>query len=154
MNNHLIQHIPRNFTNYNNNNHNYKKNDNNDLLSNMNNKIKFIKNRICDGHRCLITYEMFQDYLDKNYNDDTQILIERIIAFHENNYKKNYDEINTVDMQYLINIDTNYSFQILAMIGFEIIKEKIIDMYYFGEKDEDYKCCIYNKKLNIIYQTS
>ena len=152
MNNHIIQYIPRNFTSYKSND-NYKK-DNNDLLTNMDNKIKFIKNKICDGQRCVITYMMFQDYLDKIYNDDTQILIERMIAFHENNYKQNYDEINIVDMKNLINMDSNYSFQILAMIGFEIIKEKIIDMYYFGEKDEDYKCCIYNKNFDIIYHTS
>ena len=150
MNRHLVQHPTNNFTNhYTNNNNN-----NNDLLTNMDNKIKFIKNKICDGQRCVITYRMFQDYLDKIYNDDTQILIERMIAFHENNYKQNYDEINIVDMKNLINMDSNYSFQILAMIGFEIIKEKIIDMYYFGEKDEDYKCCIYNKNFDIIYHTS
>jgi hypothetical protein len=146
-----VQYTPRNFINgY---TYDYQKN-NNDSVSNMDNKINFIKNRICDGQKIKITYRMFQDYLDKYYNDDTQVLIERIIAFHENSYKQKYDEIDSTDIENLIKMDSNYSFQILAMIGFEIIKREIIDMYYFAEKNMDYRCCIYNKKLKIIYQAS
>lgn len=149
MNRHLVQYVPRNFINgY---TQDYQKNN---ILSNMDNKINFIKNKICDGHKIKITYRMFQDYLDKYYDDDTQVLIERIIAFHENSYKQKYDEIDAGDIEILIKMDSNYSFQILAMIGFEIIKTQIIDMYYFYEKNADYRCCIYNKDLKIIYQAS
>lgn len=94
-------------------------------------RIKYIKNLI-KGTNKELTYNMFQTYLDKYYTDDEQIKIEHIIAFHEHSYLDNNYDHNDNDIkiyQKIIKNDHKLINQILAKIGFDLIKINILDKY-------------------------
>lgn len=97
----------------------------------INERIEYIKNLI-KGTNKELTYNMFQTYLDKYYTDDEQINIEHIIAFHEHNYlDNNYAHVDNDIKIYKKIIKNDYKLinQILAKIGFDLIKIKILDKY-------------------------
>jgi hypothetical protein len=97
-----------------------------------------------------ISYTQYQNYLDKYYSDDEQILIESIIALHENYYKDGFNSIKELEQFYTIVLDDiSCKYQIIATIGFDLIKKLILDKN-FKILNPDYKIEYYDKKYNKI----
>jgi hypothetical protein len=117
----------------------------------MEQRIEYIK-KIIKGNNDVLTYNIFQTYLDENYSDDDQIYIENIIAFHENNYlysNYNHEKCNIDIYKRIIKTDNKLLKQILAKIGFDLIKQKILDKY---KKPENYNYIVafYNNNFELV----
>lgn len=117
----------------------------------MEQRIEAFKNNI-KGNNDVLTYNMFQTYLDKHYTDDEQVYIENIIAFHENNYlyfNYKHEKYNIEIYKRIIKNDRKLTKQILAKIGFDLIKISILDKYKKPENDS-YIVAFYNNNFELV----